>query len=289
MHLRTGNIVAALLSLGSCANAISLDVNDEGSIKAAAKTIASSIMGLYNNHTSGRSPGLFPGPYYWWESGLTWDSMVNYWFLTNDTTYNHLVAEALLFQVGPDMNYMPTNQSGTIGNDDQSYWALAAMTAAEQGFPYPTSAPPATWSQLAQNVFDSQVARWDISTCGGGLRWQIYSFNNGYDYKNAASVGNLYQLAARLSRFTGNQTYADWAGKAYDWTQSVGLIDATTSTHNTTWAVYNGTSVMTNCSSVNRIQWSAYAATFLYGSAVMYNQVSLPPPSMRSPAFGADC
>lgn len=152
------------------------------------------------------------------------------------------------------------------GNDDQGLWALAAMTAAEQQFPSPLTS--VTWLDLAKNVFDLQAARWDTANCGGGLRWQIFTFNNGYDYKQTFSTGVFFQLAARLARFTGNQTYADWAEKSYDWTTSVGLIS-------TDFKVYDGASITSNCSQPVRLQWTYVAADFLYGSAVMYNFVSL--------------
>lgn len=138
------------------------------------------------------------------------------------------------------------------------------MTAAEQQLPNPPSSP--SWLRLAQNVFDLQAARWDTSSCGGGLRWQIFTFNSGYDYKNAISAGTFFQLAARLARFTGNQTYADWAEKSYEWTSSVGLIDSD-------FKVYDGALTTNNCSQPSHLQWTYNAATFLYGSAVMYNLV----------------
>ena len=137
------------------------------------------------------------------------------------------------------------------------------MTAAEHGLP--KSGSP-SWLDLAKNVFDRQVARWDTETCKGGLRWQIFSFNSGYDYKNSASNGIFFQLAARLGAFTGNQTYIDWAAQSYEWTKSVGLVtDA--------FNVFDGAYINEDCSGINRVQWSYNAATFVYGSAVLYNYV----------------
>lgn len=60
------------------------------------------------------------------------------------------------------------------------------MTAAEYKFPNPPSDQP-QWLALAQGVWNSQAIRWNAQTCGGGLNWQIYQFNNGYDYKNCKS------------------------------------------------------------------------------------------------------
>jgi mannan endo-1,6-alpha-mannosidase len=85
---------------------------------------------------------------------------------------------------------MPQNQTKDEGNDDQVFWAFAAMSAAELKFPN----PGADWqgypsyAAMAQAVFNLQAGRWDAATCGGGMRWQIQPLNAGYDYKNMASV-----------------------------------------------------------------------------------------------------
>ena len=150
------------------------------------------------------------------------------------------------------------------GNDDQAIWALAAMRAAELNFPSPSNSP--AWLDLATKVFNDQASRWDTESCGGGLRWQIFTFNNGYDYKNTRSNGNFFQLAARLARYTGNQTYADWATKSYDWTSSIGFITED-------FKVYDGAMTGGNCSEINRLQWTYDAAGVMYGSAVMTNFV----------------
>ncbi len=193
-------------------------------------------------------------------------AMVDYWYYTGDTTYNNVVEQALLSQVGTDNNYMPTNQTKTEGNDDQGFWGMAAMSAAETNFQNPPSDQP-QWLALAQAVFNTQAARWDNSSCGGGLRWQIFTFNNGYTYKNSIANGCFFNIAARLAAYTGNQTYADWAVKTWDWMNAVGLMDA----H---YNVYDGSSDTTNCTSINKVQWTYNTGIFMHGAAVMYNFVS---------------
>lgn len=158
---------------------------------------------------------------------------------------------------------MPPNQTKTEGNDDQGFWALAVMSAAETNFPNPPSDQP-QWLALAQAVFNLQAARWDMSTCGGGLRWQIFTFNNGYNYKNSISNGCFFNLAARLAKYTGNNTYAEWAEKTWDWTAAVGLLD-------NSYYVYDGSDDLLNCSRVNRIQWTYNAGAYLLGAANMYS------------------
>ncbi|KAI9805016.1 MAG: hydrolase 76 protein [Piccolia ochrophora] len=137
------------------------------------------------------------------------------------------------------------------------------MSAAENKYPDPPEDEP-QWLALAQATFNSQVARWDPLTCGGGLRWQIFTFNNGYNYKNTISNGCFFNLAARLAMYTGNNSYAEWAEKMYDWTEAVGLM-------NDKFQFYDGTDTTINCTNVNRIQWSYNAANYLIGAANMYN------------------
>jgi mannan endo-1,6-alpha-mannosidase len=108
------------------------------------------------------------------------------------------------------------------------------------------------------------VPRWDTSTCNGGLRWQVFSFNAGWDYKNSVSNGGFFQMAARLARYTGNSTYADWAEKIYDWTTTTGLIDDS-------YRIYDGASASSNCKPINLLQWTYNPGIYIYGAAMMYN------------------
>lgn len=139
------------------------------------------------------------------------------------------------------------------------------MSALEYQFPNPDQAP-ASYLQVAVNAFNNIVGRWDTTSCGGGLKWQIYPENSyGYDYKNSISAGCTFALGARLARYTGNQTYADWAVKIYNWTKEIGLISDN-------YEVYDGTSDKTNCSTVaDKTQWSYNNAMFLHGSAFMFD------------------
>lgn len=188
--------------------AISLDITSESSIKSAAATTAYEMMLYYGGNKSGGTPGILGGEYYWWEAGGMFGTLVEYWYYTGDTTYNAETKQALVFQAGTDGDYMPANQSLNEGNDDQSFWGMAAMTAAETNFTNPDS-DDFQWLGLAQGVFNTMAARWDTSTCGGGLRWQIYTWNSGYTYKNSIANGALFNLGARLARYTSNSSYAD--------------------------------------------------------------------------------
>lgn len=152
------------------------------------------------------------------------------------------------------------------GNDDQVFWGLAAMTAAELA--YPDVDGQYSWLSLAQGVFNTQIRRWDADTCNGGLRWQIWVYEAGYTMKNSVSNGGLFQLSARLARYTNNQTYYDWANKVWNWVESSPLLS------NSTWNVADSTTVDDNCVSQGNEQWSYNYGMFLGGAAYMYDHVS---------------
>jgi mannan endo-1,6-alpha-mannosidase len=73
--------------------------------------VAKGLLASYPGTEPGEVPGIFPSPYYWWSGAAVWDSLVDYWYLTGDGTYNNIVKQSLDFQIGPDSNYMPPNQT----------------------------------------------------------------------------------------------------------------------------------------------------------------------------------
>ena len=204
---------------------------------------------------------------YWWEGGAIWGGMIDYWAYTNDKSYVATVQQALLAQVGPDNNYMPPAYEASLGNDDQAFWAFAVLSAVEYQFPVPDGNVSTVWLDLAEAVFNTQWPRWDNTSCAGGLKWQIFDFNAGYDYKNSVSNGGFFQIAARLARYTSNQTYVQWAEKAWDWMEDVGLIDAD-------YNVYDGTNDLLNCTQVDHLLWSYNPSMLLYGTAMLYNSTN---------------
>lgn len=198
--------------------------------------------------------------------------MLDYYHYTRDSSYNDVIVQALLHptNLAPTFDYMPREHAKEEGNDDLFFWGSAAMTAAERNFPQPNdTAPP--WIDIAANVFNQLVSRWDEGNCSGGLRWQIYADNpNGLTYKNSITNGGFFQLAARLARATGNDTYLDWAQRAWDWSTRVGLIDAQF------YHVYDGVDSKDQCSTVNRVSFSYLSGVYIYGAAVMANHTDKP-------------
>ncbi|BFZ64162.1 6-phosphofructokinase, alpha subunit [Saitoella coloradoensis] len=262
-------LVTSLLAATSVltgVNAVTIDASSQSSLTNGSYQTVKGIMNYYHGDDIGETPGLFPAPAYWWESGAAWNTLIEYYAYTGDDRWNNQTMKSLLFQVGPDDDYMPLNQTTSEGNDDHGFWGIAAMSAAENNFPNPASDEP-QWLALAQATFNRMASRWDDENCNGGLRWQIFQFNNGYKYKNSISNGVFFNLAARLARYTGNQTYADWAQKTWDWTVDIGLINKTNH-----WAIYDGANVP-NCTTdtFDTIQWTYNNGMYLGGAAFMYN------------------
>lgn len=258
------NLFLALLL--PVAQAVSLDVKSKDSVNAATALIAKGLMDYYQGNKYGGTVGMMTAPYYWWEAGAAWNGILEYWFITGDETYNAILKESLLYQVGTNKDYLPSNQSTTEGNDDQGFWGITAMAAAERNFSNPSQDQPG-WLYLAQAVFNQMVTRWDTANCNGGLRWQIYTWNAGYDYKNTVSNGCMFNLAARLARFTGNQTYVDWATKIWDWLQEVEFLNYESSV----FKLYDGAHFENGCKNHTNIEWTYNYGLLLSGSAFLYD------------------
>ncbi len=112
-------------------------------------------------------------------------ALLDYWHWTGDETYNNLSYEGLLFQSGPNKDFVNSNWSFSLGNDDQAFWAMSALIAAETSFRDPP-AGEAQWLALAQAVWNEQTdSKLRDGGCGFGLRWQANSLNPGFSYKNS--------------------------------------------------------------------------------------------------------
>lgn len=247
-------------------------IDSEDAIKASASTLAWDMLQYYKGNESGGTPGILPGPppYYWWEAGAMWGTLMDYWAWTGDETYNELVTSSMLFQTGKNNDYQPLNVTLSLGNDDQAFWGMSAMLAAELRFPDPPPGKP-QWLALAQAVFNTQIHpdRRD-DDCGGGLHWQIPRTNRGYDYKNSIANGCFFNIASRLYRFTGNESYARWAVDTWNWMEKVGFLDKET------YAIYDGGHTHSACKDLNKAQFSYNNGVFAQGAAFMYNATEDP-------------
>ncbi|CAO2649952.1 Nn.00g012440.m01.CDS01 [Neocucurbitaria sp. VM-36] len=253
--MRISSIITTTISiLLSSTPIVAADAPVVSSLLTSAANLAWSLKSTYSNP----SIALLPQPFWWWQSGIAIDALLTYSQTTGDKQYSALLQNTLLSQTTGTNDFMTRDATG---NDDQAWWALAALTAAENGLP---NVGGVSWLDLARNVFNEQKGRWDTSSCGGGIKWKILEGNgkDGWHYKNSISNGLFFQLAARLAKLTGDADAQAWAEKTYDWVASVGLIGEE-------FQVYDGADDASGCSSLNGDQWSYNNGVFLYGSAVM--------------------
>jgi mannan endo-1,6-alpha-mannosidase len=274
INTNVGGVALVLALFAASSTALDLTVGDVESIKQTASTISK---GLYVYHDASSTAGHFvqPEPWFWWLSGKAWNGLMEYTVFTGDTTYQADLLAAMMDNVGPNFDFVPPEQANWEANDDQMYWVYNALTAMEYGFePLPCTPEEASadcansWLAMSTNAFETWARRWeeDSATCGGGLKWQYRTSEPGYYYKNSVTNGGFFQSAARLARYTGNQTFADWAVRIYDWSAAVGLFGPD-------FHVYDGTSDGNNenCTGMNHDEWSYNVATFMHGAAHMYN------------------
>ncbi|KAK0666817.1 glycosyl hydrolase family 76-domain-containing protein [Cercophora samala] len=274
--MKQGALSLAVLSgvVSTASAALKVDFGSADSIKAAAKDMAFDALSYYNGNETGEIPGMLGpepyagGKYWWWAGSVQWSTLIDYWYYTGDDSYNALVTEALVHQRGPNNDFMPPNHTAGLSNDDQGFWGLAAMQAAELNFP---ASPIISWVNLTRNVWVSQARRFEQEekqeACDGGLRWQVPPTNAGYDYKNTISNAVFINLGARLGRWTGNATYVEWADRAWTWLTDVGFLTED-------FSAYDGAHVQTNCTDINKIEFSYNSGILLQSAAFLYNQTT---------------
>ncbi|KAG5362815.1 Mannan endo-1,6-alpha-mannosidase DCW1 [Yarrowia sp. B02] len=241
-----------------------MDLDKPDTVHEALSLVAGGLMDYYDGTRPGGTVGMFVAPYYWWHAGAAWNAFIDYWHITGNDTYNNLTWAAMKHQRGEKYDLMVSNFSSSEGNDDQGVWAMTMMTAAEKNFPEPGD--EYGWLYVAQGAFNTMAARWDTQSCYGGLHWQIFQWNSGYDYKNAIANGALFNLGARLYRYTGNITYLEWAERIWDWSTQIQIVD--------NGRVYDGIH-LPNCSDRSPYLWTYNAGIYLSGAAALYNATVL--------------
>ena len=226
------------------------------------------------HNVSGSTPGMFQAPYYWWEAGVAWSAMIDWSVVSGNDTYNDWIKEAIQFQSGTNWDFMTENQTSVEGNDDQGFWGITVMNAAEKNFTQPDKGYP-PWLYFAQATFNKIAGRWDTTLCGGGLKWQIFPWNAGYDYKNMVSNGVLFHMAARLARFTNNDSYVDWSEKVWKWARGVNFLSPiypdATNNFDMYMRVYDGAHTTDNCTDIATAEWTYDQGLMISGCAYLYN------------------
>lgn len=259
------------------ANALDLDPTSKSSICKNAALIVNGTLDYYEGTKYGGTVGMFAQPYYWWQAGEAFGSLLNYQYYCaseqdKDIGENveNLIYDGITSQLGENFDLMVANISSSEGNDDQAVWGLTIMNAAEAKYPQPTKNGNITWGEIGINVLNSMFSRWD-DTCGGGIRWQIFNTNNnGFTYKNSISNGGLFTLAARLARYYSNNRYAYLADFVWQWSQQVGfMIESDDGI-----LIYDGGNIDQDCKDITNKHWSYNYGMYLLGASYLYNYTS---------------
>ncbi|KAI1334221.1 family 76 glycosyl hydrolase [Xylariaceae sp. FL0016] len=270
VRISTQMLAASSIFASQAWAALEVNLDDPESIKTAAQQVAEDMLSFYRGDEPGWVPGILPGPppdgdYYWWQGGAMWGALLDYRHATGDKQWDDITTQALLWQTGPDEDFMPPNWTASMGNDDQAFWAMSAMLATEVGYTDPAEDQP-QWLALAQAVFNEQThedRRVPDGNCEWGLRWQVYPSNNGYNYINTIANACYFNIGTRLARYTDNSTYGDLASKTFDLVKRLGYVSDK-------WDVYDGAH-LPDCTDINKAQFSYNAALLLQGCAFMYN------------------
>ena len=92
-------------------------------------------------------------------------TLVDYWAFTGDSTYNDITLQAMVHQAGDHKNFMPRNQTQSLGNDDQGFWALSSevVVVVEEEEAFMRCA-----LRSAHRYMSSEVATW---VAQGRARW----------------------------------------------------------------------------------------------------------------------
>ena len=253
-----------VLALLATVSAVSIDVNDKDSICEAASYVANGELNYYEGLKYGGTVGMFASPNYWWNAGEAFGGLLDYFTFcdSGNKSLEKLIFNGMYHQAGDQYNYIPSNQSLTEGNDDQGVWGMAIIAAVERNF----TDPEHSWLSMAQAIYNTMNSRWDTKHCGGGLRWQIFTWNSGYNYKNSISNGCLFHISARLARYLKNDTYAKTAEKVWDWMEELFFHE-----DDGELVIYDGAPIEENCTDHTTLKWSYTYGIFMSGAAYMYN------------------
>lgn len=260
------SLLATLAAMVTTVASVELDIDSMDSICAAAKVVADGEWNYYEGNKKGGTVGMFTTPYYWWHAGEAFGGLLDYYIFCDkdNQTLHDLIFDGMYHQAGDDYNYIPANQSMTEGNDDQGVWGLALLEAVERNF----TDPEHSWLSMSQAVYNTMYLRWDSAHCGGGLRWQIFTWNSGYDYKNTISNGCLFQIAARLGRYLKNDTYIEVAERVWNWIELVGFA---TYEGGEDLIIWDGANIDDNCTDLSKNRWSYNYGVYMAGCAYLYN------------------
>ena len=83
-------VYLSLTTLGGVSG-LQLTVTDSSSVKSVASDVAYGMMKYYHGNETGGTVGLLPNPYYWWEAGAMFMTMIEYWYCMYTTVFQEFL------------------------------------------------------------------------------------------------------------------------------------------------------------------------------------------------------
>jgi 3-methylcrotonyl-CoA carboxylase beta subunit len=72
-------------------------------------------------HVRGGYPGILYPPYYWWEAGAMFGTLLDYWHYTGDDQYNDMVREGLIHNFGEKLDLVRKVQQAVARSAQLSF------------------------------------------------------------------------------------------------------------------------------------------------------------------------
>lgn len=153
----------------------------------------------------------------WWLTGNALQAVCDYTYATKDTQYLSQLERTVQEQSGP-LPWWPEGGGyfRADSTDDTGWWALAMVRLFD-------ITGNSTYLDIAETDEAYIYSYWNVSTCGGGVIWDIPDLS----YKNAISNELYIKLAASLhNRIPGDTKYLDRAVEGWNWFNRSGMINS---------------------------------------------------------------
>ncbi|KAJ3094022.1 hydrolase 76 protein, partial [Phlyctochytrium planicorne] len=272
-------ITAAVALLASVVNAgIKLDVKSKSAVDRAAK-LGSQWLGYH--YQSWNDGAWDQNIIQWHESGMYWQTYLQYRRYFADPQYDNFIASQLIIATFYDLgDFLDTNRGAEATfqgkwNDDIAWWGLAAIAGAEVYGPDAKINPNgangekgSNWLSVANKTLFNMMEQYDTTTCGGGIYWSRDRRSKSKNYKSSISNGQAILLAAKLYQFTKNKAYVDIADNIYKWMKQYVMMDD--------YLIIDGIDALrqgsdTSCGDTTYNPWSYQHGVLIPAMATFYN------------------
>lgn len=92
------------------------------SIKNVSSLVAKQLVAQYATRNEkginvlGGYPGILYPPYYWWQAGAMFGTLLDYWHYTGDDQYNDMIREGLIHNFGENLDLVCVAPASNCGS-----------------------------------------------------------------------------------------------------------------------------------------------------------------------------